>query len=116
MWKVKVGQTNSLLFHLEVAKTTDVPCDLKEVGSIDNNHENVDGSNVYENDDVEVLSVNESYNKLVFSTFKESFYHYYCGELIRNGTFKWRVNTTHKKVVLMNDCDSDSGNFLVSDI
>ena len=60
--------------------------------------------------------MNESYNKLVFSTFKESLYHYYCGELIRNGTFKWRVNATHKKVVLMNDYDSNSGNFLVDEI
>ena len=60
--------------------------------------------------------MNESYNKLVFSTFKESLYDYYCGELIRNGTFKWRVNTTHKKVVSVNDYDSNSGNFLVDEI
>ena len=60
--------------------------------------------------------MNECYNKLVFSTFEESLYHYYCGELIRNGIFKCRVNTTHKKGVLMNDYDSDSGNFLVSEI
>ena len=58
----------------------------------------MDGSTIDENYDVEVLPMNDCYTKFVVSTFKESLYRYYCGELIRNGTFKWKVNTTHKNL------------------
>ena len=51
---------------------------------------------------------------LKVSTFRESLYHYYCGELLRRGSFQWRVNNENKKVVLMNDYNCTTGDFLVS--
>ena len=48
------------------------------------------------------------------STFRESLYHYYGGELLRRGSFQWRVNDENKKVVLMNDYNCTTGEFLVS--
>ena len=57
---------------------------------------------------------NEVNTELRKSDFKESLYHYYCGELVSNGIFKWRTNTFYKKAAVMNDCSCDSGNFMVS--
>ena len=51
---------------------------------------------------------------LKVSTFRESLYHYYCGELMRRGYFQWRVNNENKKVVLMNDYNCTTGDFFVS--
>ena len=51
---------------------------------------------------------------LKVSTFRESLYHYYGGELLRRGSFQWRVNDENKKVVLMNDYNCTTGEFLVS--
>ena len=51
---------------------------------------------------------------LKVSTFRESLYHYYCEELLRRGSFQWRVNDENKKVVLMNDYNCTTGEFLVS--
>ena len=51
---------------------------------------------------------------LKVSTFRESLYHYYCGELMRRGSFQWRINNENKKLVLMNDYNCSTGDFLVS--
>ena len=51
---------------------------------------------------------------LKVSIFRESLYHYYCEELLRQGFFHWRVNNENKKVVLMNDYNCTTGDFLVS--
>ena len=48
---------------------------------------------------------------LKVSTFRESLYHYYCGELLRRGSFLWRVNNENKKV-LINDYNCTTGDFL----
>ena len=51
---------------------------------------------------------------LKVSTFRESLYHYYCGELLRGGYFQWRVNNENKKLVLMNHYNCTTGGFFVS--
>ena len=51
---------------------------------------------------------------LKVSTFRESLYHYYSGELLRRGSFQWKVNNENKKAVLMNDYNCTTGDFLVS--
>ena len=51
---------------------------------------------------------------LKVSTFRESLYHCYCGELLRRGSFQWRENNENKKVVLMNDYNCTTSDFLVS--
>ena len=51
---------------------------------------------------------------LKVSTFRESLYYYYCEELLQRGSSQWRVNDENKKVVLMNDYNCTTGEFLVS--
>ena len=48
------------------------------------------------------------------STFREYLYHYYCGELPRQGSFQWRANNEKKKLVLVNDYHCTTGDFLVN--
>lgn len=75
-----------------------------------NNSGEVDGNEIFQENKEEV---NEVCNKLRQSDFKESLYHYYCGELVGNGICKWRTNTFYKKTAVMNDYSCDSGNFMV---
>lgn len=52
---------------------------------------------------------------LPFSTTNNlTLYEYYCMELFRNGNIMWRFIGVHEYVLLINNYDCETGDFLVS--
>ena len=82
-----------------------------EASIIDENSNVEDDNNDQNTEASKDLTV--STKKLNKSNFKESLYHYYCGELVSKGVFKWRINSPYKKLAVMNDYSSESGNYMV---
>ena len=46
-------------------------------------------------------------------SFKESLYSYYCGQLFNHGIVRFRIRSLHKQVLLLNDYNPETGDFLV---
>ena len=107
---------NILYLRIDSADATVPPTSLSDDG-FENGHNNSredEGNETFQENKETHKEGNEVWNKLRQSDFKESFYHYYCGELVGNGIFKWRTNIFYKKAAVMNDYSCDSGNFMVS--
>ncbi|XP_065674194.1 uncharacterized protein LOC136091139 [Hydra vulgaris] len=66
----------------------------------------------------EVEELQYSTDKLPFlqntSSVQLNLFQYYCGQLFNHGVLKWRYMDEATHIVLMNDYDSDTGDFLVS--
>ena len=105
-----------LYLRIDSADVTVPPTSLSDDGfeNSDNNSGEDEGNETLQGNKESHEEGNEVCNKLRQSDFKESLYHYYCGELVGNGIFKWRTNTFYKKAAVMNDYNCDSGSFMVS--
>ena len=49
----------------------------------------------------------------VASSYKETLFKYYCGQLFNHGVLKCRYKDECKQIAVMNDYDSESGDFKV---
>lgn len=49
---------------------------------------------------------------VIYSSHQENLFRFYCGELFNRGVLRWGVRSSRKHVILMNDYDSENGNFL----
>ncbi|XP_057306886.1 uncharacterized protein LOC130645052 isoform X2 [Hydractinia symbiolongicarpus] len=56
--------------------------------------------------------INNDSTPVFRSTRKESIYRFFCGEIFTKGVRKWRIKTAAQQTVIMNDYDSETGNFL----
>ncbi|XP_057294024.1 uncharacterized protein LOC130622573 isoform X2 [Hydractinia symbiolongicarpus] len=56
--------------------------------------------------------INNDSTPVFRSTLKESLYRFFCGEIFTKGVCKWRIKTAAQQTVIMNDYDSETGNFL----
>ena len=106
----------ALYLRIDSADVTATPTSYSDDGF--ENSQNKSGeeeSNETPQENEEKLEeADEVHTELRKSDFKESLYHYYCGELVSNGIFKWRTNTFYKKAAVMNDYSCDSSSFMVS--
>ena len=62
---------------------------------------------------INVVDSVDPIRQVYVSTHKESLFRFYCGELFRHGICKWRILNETRNVVVMNDYDCQTGNFLV---
>ena len=106
----------ALYLRIDSADVTAPPTSYSDDG-FENGHNNSgedEGNETCQENKESHEEGDEVCNKLRQSDFKESLYHYYCGEFVGNGIFKWRTNTFYKKAAVMNDYSCDSCNFMVS--
>ena len=61
---------------------------------------------------IDVSSPGFDLQNIAFS-FKESLYQYYCGQLFNHGIIRFRIRVLHKNVLVLNDYDPETGDFLV---
>ncbi|XP_057296505.1 uncharacterized protein LOC130653972 isoform X2 [Hydractinia symbiolongicarpus] len=76
------------------------------------NAEESDGDEADASDSNIQVDIMESRKLQNVASSSESLYQYFCGQLFNYGTFKWRVKSATKNVVVMNDYDCNTGEFM----